>query len=167
MFKHIALAGIAAVALASGAALAQDKTGRVEIRPLASCHPSAACRLGFEVWAQIRSSAASGGSIKVTMYPAQQLGKAPDHYDMARDGIADIDLHQSGLPARPLPDHSRGRAAVPDEQRQVAARPRSMPGTAAYAEKEMKDVKFCLAHLHDPGTCIRRSRSATRRRSTA
>src|SRR5262249_10993096 len=33
---------------------------------------------------------ASNGTIKVTIFPAQQLGKAFDHYNMARDGIADI-----------------------------------------------------------------------------
>ena len=33
---------------------------------------------------------ASNGTIKSKVYPAQQLGKAFDHYDMARDGIADF-----------------------------------------------------------------------------
>ena len=33
---------------------------------------------------------ASGGSIKGTVFPSEQLGKAFDHYDMARDGIADV-----------------------------------------------------------------------------
>ena len=33
---------------------------------------------------------ASGGTIKMKIYPAQQLGKAFDHYNMARDGIADV-----------------------------------------------------------------------------
>src|SRR5882672_6298934 len=33
---------------------------------------------------------ASNGSIKITIYPAQQLGKAFDHYNMARDGIAEV-----------------------------------------------------------------------------
>src|SRR5258707_5276253 len=33
---------------------------------------------------------ASGGTIKSKVFPAQQLGKAFDHYDMARDGIADV-----------------------------------------------------------------------------
>ena len=32
----------------------------------------------------------SGGSITGSIFPAQQLGKAFDHYDMARDGIADV-----------------------------------------------------------------------------
>src|SRR5438270_11023446 len=32
----------------------------------------------------------SGGTVKSKVFPAQQLGKAFDHYDMARDGIADV-----------------------------------------------------------------------------
>ncbi len=32
----------------------------------------------------------SGGTIKSTLFPSEQLGKAFDHYDMARDGIADF-----------------------------------------------------------------------------
>jgi TRAP-type C4-dicarboxylate transport system substrate-binding protein len=30
------------------------------------------------------------------IYPASQLGAAPDHYDMARDGIADISFINPG-----------------------------------------------------------------------
>src|SRR5690242_8033982 len=33
---------------------------------------------------------ASNGTIKSTVYSSEQLGKAFDHYDMARDGIADL-----------------------------------------------------------------------------
>lgn len=43
----------------------------------------------FTAWAK-DIEAQSNGSIKITMFPAEQLGKAFDHYDMARDGIADI-----------------------------------------------------------------------------
>src|SRR5213083_2597611 len=32
----------------------------------------------------------TGGTVKSKVFPAQQLGKAFDHYDMARDGIADV-----------------------------------------------------------------------------
>src|SRR4051794_36030842 len=35
-------------------------------------------------------TAASGGTLRFTIFPAEQLGKAFDHYDMARDGIADV-----------------------------------------------------------------------------
>ena len=45
--------------------------------------------LGIIPWAK-SIEAASNGSIKVSIFPSQQLGKAPDHYDMVRDGIADM-----------------------------------------------------------------------------
>lgn len=81
-------AAAAALVLASAPATAQDKP--VELRFahwLPPTHPLA--KLGFEPWAK-SVEAASKGSIKVALFPAQQLGKAPDHYDMARDGIADL-----------------------------------------------------------------------------
>ena len=40
---------------------------------------------------------ASNGSIKIQVYPAQQLGKAVDHYDIARDGLADISWVNAGF----------------------------------------------------------------------
>jgi TRAP-type C4-dicarboxylate transport system substrate-binding protein len=45
--------------------------------------------LGMEPWAEaIRK--ASGGRIEIKIFPAQRLGAAADHYEMARDGIVDI-----------------------------------------------------------------------------
>ena len=77
-----------AMALAAGSAIAQDKPVELKFAHwLPAAHPLAT--LGFIPWAK-SVEAASKGSIKVTIYPAQQLGKAANHYDMARDGIADI-----------------------------------------------------------------------------
>mgnify|MGYP003694562377 CR=1 FL=1 len=61
-------------------------------------------------------------------------------------------LRQSRLPAGTLPDDRRGVAAVHVRQRQGRHARRSTPGTAHYAAKEMKDVQFCFAFVHDPGT---------------
>src|ERR1700736_4841476 len=33
---------------------------------------------------------ATGGPVKSALFPSEQLGKAFDHYDMTRDGIADF-----------------------------------------------------------------------------
>ena len=43
----------------------------------------------MEDWAASINQA-SNGTITSKIYPAQQLGKAFDQYDMARDGIADV-----------------------------------------------------------------------------
>jgi len=66
---------------------AQDKPVQLRFShwvPIA--HPMHAAAVA---WAESIEKA-SNGSIKVTILPAQQLGKAFDHYNMARDGIADI-----------------------------------------------------------------------------
>jgi len=94
---------------------------------------------------------ASGGTITSTLFTSQQLGKAFDHYDMARDGIADAAYVNPGyqpgrfpiFAAASLPfmasNAKGGSAAVDAWYRQ-------------YAAKEMKDVHFCFAFLHDPGS---------------
>ena len=137
---------LAALALiATAPAFAQDKP--VELRFahwVPATHPLA--RLGYEVWAKSVEQA-SGGSIKVTVYPAQQLGKAPDHYDMARDGIADLTWVNPGYQAGRFPVFAAGELPFLV----------SKPGPASagldawyrkYVGKEMPDVQFCFAHLH-------------------
>ena len=51
--------------------------------------PSHPLQKALEDWGDSVEKA-SGGTIKYKVYPSQQLGKAFDHYDMARDGIADL-----------------------------------------------------------------------------
>src|SRR5690242_3179609 len=92
----------------------------------------------------------SKGSIKITIFPSQQLGKAFDHYDMARDGIADITFVSPGYQPGRFPlfagaglpflltNADGGSRAVDEWYRK-------------YVAKEMKDVHFCLAFVHDPG----------------
>src|SRR5690554_6421701 len=40
---------------------------------------------------------ASEGSIAIRLFPAQQLGATKDHYNLARDGIADLALYVVGI----------------------------------------------------------------------
>src|SRR5438034_8611291 len=68
-------------------ALAQEKTFELKISHwVPSSHP---LQKSLEDWAAAVEKD-SGGTIKSKVFPAQQLGKAFDHYDMARDGIADV-----------------------------------------------------------------------------
>jgi TRAP-type C4-dicarboxylate transport system substrate-binding protein len=94
---------------------------------------------------------ASGGTITATLFPSEQLGKAFDHYDMARDGIADFAYINPGYQPGRFP--IMAGAGLPF----IFANGKS--GSAAidawyrnYAAKEMKDVKYCFAFIHDPGT---------------
>ena len=68
-------------------ALAQEKNFDLKISHwVPSSHP---LQKSLEDWAAAVEKD-SGGTIKSKVFPAQQLGKAFDHYDMARDGIADV-----------------------------------------------------------------------------
>ena len=68
-------------------ASAQDKT--FELRLSHWVPPSHPLQKALEDWGASVEKASSG-TIKYKVYPSQQLGKAFDHYDMARDGIADV-----------------------------------------------------------------------------
>ena len=79
-----------AVMAALGAAapvMAQDKTVNLKISLWVP--PSHPLVQSVRDWAADMTKE-SGGTITATIFPAEQLGKAFDHYDMARDGIADV-----------------------------------------------------------------------------
>ena len=137
---------VPAVVLAlAGPVLAQDKPVEMKFGFWVPAQHALA-KTGFEPWAK-SVEAASGGSIKVALFPAQQLGKANDHYDMARDGIAEITYVNPGYQAGRFPIFSAGELPF------IMTQPG--PGSAAldawyrkYAATEMKDVKYCIAHVH-------------------
>ena len=56
----------------------------------------------FTGWAQAVEEQ-SGGRIKVTIFPAQTLGKAPAGYDNAKNGVADIAWTVQGYTAGRFP----------------------------------------------------------------
>ncbi|WP_204348422.1 hypothetical protein, partial [Klebsiella pneumoniae] len=77
----------AAAVLAPAIAFAQDRPVQLKISLwVPPAHPLVPAT---REWAASLEQA-SGGTIKATIFPSEQLGKAFDHYDMARDGIADI-----------------------------------------------------------------------------
>ena len=144
---HRALGAIAAL-VCCAAAQAQDKPVNLK---LASWVPAQhALNPALVAWAEDIKKA-SGGSITFTLFPSEQLGKAFDHYDMARDGISDVSYVNPG--------YQPGRFPVMAGASLPFTFANAKSGSAAvdawyrpYAAKEMKDVKFCFAFLHDPGT---------------
>ena len=136
-----------AAVLACMAAAAQDKPVALKLSSwVPAQHP---LNPSFTAWAEDIKKA-SGGTITATLFPSEQLGKAFDHYDMARDGIADF--------AYVNPGYQPGRFPVMAGAGLPLIFANGKGGTAAidawyraYAAKEMKDVKYCFAFIHDPG----------------
>lgn len=139
---------LAALAACAIGAHAQDKPVTLK---LSSWVPAQhALNPALQAWAESLKKA-SGGTISATLFPSEQLGKAFDHYDMARDGITDAAYVNPGYQPGRFPIFAA--ASLPF---QVA---NGKGGTAAidawyrqYAAKEMKDVQFCFAFVHDPGS---------------
>ncbi|HTO60767.1 MAG TPA: TRAP transporter substrate-binding protein [Bradyrhizobium sp.] len=94
---------------------------------------------------------ASGGTIKSQVFPAQQLGKAFDHYDMARDGIADVTYVNPGYQPGRFPIIGAGE--LPFLMSDAKGGSEGLDAWyRKYAAKEMGDVKFCLAFIHSPSS---------------
>jgi TRAP-type C4-dicarboxylate transport system substrate-binding protein len=144
------LCGLAALGLALnlGTVSAQDRT--LELRLSHWLPPSHPLQKSLEEWgASVEQD--SNGTIKYHVYPAQQLGKAFDHYDMARDGIADLTYASPG--------YQPGRFPIFDGVNLPFTLSNAKAGSGAldewyrkYAVTEMKDVKYCFAFAHDPGS---------------
>jgi TRAP-type C4-dicarboxylate transport system substrate-binding protein len=106
-------------------------------------------RTGIAPWVESVKKA-SGGSLTIQIFPAQQLGQAKDHYDMAKDGVADITFLNPGYQAGRFP--LAGAAELPfliDDA--TAGSEVFHKWYAKYAEKEMPEVKLCHAFLFAPG----------------
>ncbi len=140
----------AAALLIGGAtgAIAQEKTIELKLSHwVPASHP---LQKALEEWgAAVEKD--SGGTLKYKVYPAQQLGKAFDHYDMARDGIADLTYINPGYQPGRFPIIAAGE--LPFLMSDAKGGSEALDAWyRKYAEKEMKDVKFCLAFIHDPSS---------------
>jgi TRAP-type C4-dicarboxylate transport system substrate-binding protein len=149
-FVRVVLATFSAVVLGSiaGSAAAQDKTFDLKLSHwVPPAHP---LQKALEDWGSSVEKA-SGGTIKYKVFPAQQLGKAFDHYDMARDGIADLTYINPGYQPGRFPIIGAGE--LPFLVTNAKGGSQALDAWyRKYAEKEMTDVKFCLAFMHDPGS---------------
>jgi TRAP-type C4-dicarboxylate transport system substrate-binding protein len=134
--------------LGTAPAVAQDKT--VTLKMSSWVPPAHPLNPALVAWAKDIEKE-TNGTVKAILFPSEQLGKAMDHYDMARDGIADLAYVNPGyqpgrFPVIAAPElpfliaNAKGGSAAVDEW----YRP--------YAAKEMPDTHFCFAFLLDPGT---------------
>src|SRR6266567_1968188 len=129
-------------------AFAQDKTFDLKISHwVPASHP---LQKSLEDWAAAVERD-SGGTIKGKVFPAQQLGKAFDHYDMARDGIADVTYVNPGYQPGRFPIIGAGE--LPFLMSDAKGGSEALDAWyRKYADKEMKDVKYCLAFVHAPSS---------------
>ncbi|MAM60062.1 TRAP transporter substrate-binding protein [Maritimibacter sp. UBA3975] len=105
---------------------------------------------GIQPWAEAVMEA-SDGRIQIDIFPAQQLGRAPDHYDMAKDGIVDLSYVNPGYTAGRFPIYAATEIPfmVSDSVQGAMA---IHEWYAEYgAQQEMSDVKVCFVHPHAPG----------------
>ena len=154
MQKLAPAAGLAVLLATAPLAQAQDKTIDLKLAHwVPASHP---LHKGFEEWSQSVEKA-SGGTIKAKIYPSEQLGKAFDHYDMARDGIADMTYINPGYQPGRFPIIGAGE--LPFLMANASGGSSALDAWyRKYAATEMKDVKFCLGFVHDPGTFHSRSK---------
>jgi TRAP-type C4-dicarboxylate transport system substrate-binding protein len=134
--------------MAAPAALAQDKT--IELKLSHWVPPTHPLQKAMEDWgASIEK--ASNGTIKYKIFPSQQLGKAFDHYDMAKDGIADLTYVNPGYQPGRFPIIAAGELPflVGDAKGGIRA---IDAWYRKYAPTEMKDVKYCFSFILDPLT---------------
>src|SRR5690242_21187141 len=138
----------ALLAATIGAASAQEKTFELKISHwVPASHP---LQKALEDWgAAVEKD--SGGTLHYKVFPAQQLGKAFDHYDMARDGIADLTYVNPGYQPGRFPIIAAGE--LPFLMSDAKGGIRAIDAWyRKYAEKEMKDVKYCFSFILDPLT---------------
>ena len=147
-FAAYASATVLAALIGGSTAIAQEKTFELKLSHwVPASHP---LQKALEDWGAAVEKA-SGGTLHYKVYPAQQLGKAFDHYDMARDGIADLTYINPGYQPGRFPIIAAGELPF-----LISATEGGTKGLdewyRKYAGTEMKDVKFCLAFIHAPSS---------------
>ena len=141
-----ALVGAALTALASGA-WAQTVTLRFhQMLPPQATIPAKA----IKPWAEAVEKA-SGGRIKVQLFPSMQLGgKPPELFDQAKDGVVDLTWTVLGYTPGRFPKteafelpFTTGSAEASSKAFQEFVQTQAMD--------EFKDVKLIAVHTHGPG----------------
>ena len=142
------LAFAAAIALSMGTGQAQDKP--VNLRFSYWIPPKHQLVPSTQLWGESLTKA-TGGTVKVTIFPSNQLGKGPDHYDMAKDGIADFVLVNPGYTPGRFPIIAAGEMPFLTSG-SINGSPGFDEWYRKYAPREMKEVYTCITFVHEPGT---------------
>src|SRR6202521_407922 len=144
----LALGPLLAISALLAPAAAQDKPVHLKLSHWVP--PSHPLQKALEDWGGSIQTA-TNGTVTFTIFPSQQLGKAFDHYDMARDGIADVTYVSPGYQPGRFPIIGAGE--LPFLMSDAKGGSQALDACyLKYADKEMKDVKFCLAFIHAPSS---------------
>ncbi len=140
-----ALAGALAVALSTGAGAQTIEWKFSHWMP-----PTHPLQKIYTDWAK-NIELKTNGTLKLSIFPAQLLGKAPDHYDMVTKGIADAAYISAGYQA--------GRMLITNAGQMPFIIGNADGGSMAldewyrpYAAKDMPGVKMCFMFTHDVAT---------------
>lgn len=147
LFKAAALAALT-TALAATATLAQDVTLRFQhfVSPL-SANPTHF----MEPWAR-KIEADSDGRIKVELYPFMQLGgKAPNQYDLIRDGAIDGGWVIPGYQPGRFPEAEAMEMPFMVTKSGEDASKAAWVFTQKHLMDDFAGVHLIAAHMHGPG----------------
>lgn len=148
-FTGIAIGALIAGCVGVGAVQAEDSS--VTLRLSHNLPTNNALHYGvMEPWAKAVSEA-SGNTIKVDIYPAQQLGAAKDHYNMARDGIVDVAFYLVGIEPGRFPIVSGAEIPFLVSNNDKGSRA-LYEWYSSYMDTEMSDVKVCAMFYDGGGT---------------
>lgn len=143
-----ALAGIMALGLTAGMALAQDVTLRFQhfISPKASVP-----NLFMLPWAE-KVMAESGGRIKIELYPGMQLGgKPPALYDQIRDGVIDGGWALPAYTPGRFPEAEAFELPFMTSMSAEASSRAAWDFAQEYLTDRFSDVHLLAVHVHGPG----------------
>jgi TRAP-type C4-dicarboxylate transport system substrate-binding protein len=104
----------------------------------------------FTAWADaVREQ--SGGRINVTIFPAQTLGKAPEGYDNAKNGVADIAWTLQGYTAGRFPLSQIVELAGLYETAEVGSCAFQKLYDSGALDSEYGETHVLFVHTHGPG----------------
>ena len=115
----------------------------------------------FTAWEQAVEDA-SGGRLDVTVFPAQTLGKAPQGYDNARDGIADIAWTVQGYTAGRFPLSQIVELPGLFDTAEIGSCAFQKLYDSGALDAEYADTHVLFVHTHGPGHLHTRDRAVTR-----
>jgi len=114
----------------------------------------------FTAWADAVAEQ-SGGRIKVTVFPAQTLGKAPAGYDNAKTGIADIAWTVQGYTAGRFPLSQIVELPGVFDTAEVGSCAFQKLYDSGALDDEYKETHVLFVHTHGPGHLHTKGKAVT------